>query len=67
MMIIFIEYILLRDRTNLIAVFGLRNSKNVYPLNSTISLKIATYFDHPTGHHQMVQYLQVLLNWNHFN
>jgi hypothetical protein len=33
MNIIFIECILLRDQTNLIAVFRLHNSKNVHPLN----------------------------------
>jgi hypothetical protein len=51
--------------TNLIAVFRLRNSKNVYPLNCL--LIITTCFAYPTGHHQVIQYLVVFLNYNHFN
>jgi hypothetical protein len=35
--------------TNLIAMFSLCNSKNIYTFNCL--LKIATCFDHPTGHH----------------
>jgi hypothetical protein len=50
---IFIECILLRDQTNLIVVFHLRNSKNVYSFKCL--LIITTCFDHPTGHHQVIQ------------
>jgi hypothetical protein len=54
---IFIVCILLRDQTNPIVIFRLRNSKTVYPFNC--SLIITTRFDHPTGHHQVIQYC----NW----
>jgi hypothetical protein len=54
-MFFFIECIPLRDQTNLIAMFLLRDSKNVYPFNYL--LRISTCFDHPTGHHQMITIL----------
>jgi hypothetical protein len=62
---IFMECILLCHQTDLISVFYVRSSKNVYPYNCL--LKITTCFDHPTGHHQVIQYFQVFFNYNHFN
>jgi hypothetical protein len=50
---------------NLIAVFRLHSSKNVYAFNCL--LKITTCFDHPTGHHQVTEWLKVFFNCNHFN